>query len=70
MKRDTGKCVGDKLQFFTWKERLYVYYAEIEVENLVKQLLEGQEKCGFTVKTTQAIHNEINELKNGKSCPP
>ena len=70
MRRNIGKCSGDKLKFFTWKERLYVYYVEIDFENLVKQLLEPQEKCGYTVKTAQAIHNEINELKNGKPWPP
>ena len=29
------KCFGDNLKFFTWKERLYVYSAKIDVENLV-----------------------------------
>ena len=58
------------LKFFTWKERLYVYYAEIDIENLVKQPLETQEKCGYTVNTAQAIHNEVNELKDEKPWPP
>ena len=30
MRRNIGKCFGDKSKFFTWKERLYVYYAKIE----------------------------------------
>ena len=52
------------------KERLYVYPAEIDVENLVKQLLEAREKCSYTAKTAQVIHNEINELKDGMPWTP
>ena len=52
------------------KERLYVYPAEIDVENLVKQLLEAREKCSYTVKTAQVIHSEIKELKDGMPWPP
>ena len=64
LRRNIEKCFGVKLKFFTWKERLYIYSAEIHVENLVKQLLEAREKCAYTVKTAQAIHNEIKELKD------
>ena len=70
MRRNIEKCFGDKLKFFTWKERLCVYSAKIDVENLVKQLLEAREKCAYTVKTAQAIHNEIKELKDGIPWPP
>ena len=63
LRRNIEKCFGVKLKFFTWKERLYIYSAEIHVENLVKQLLEAREKCAYTVKTARAIHNEIKELK-------
>ena len=52
------------------EERLYVYSAEIDVENLVKQLLEAREQCAYTVKTAQAIHNEIKELKYEMPWPP
>ena len=54
------------VKFFTWKETLYVCYTEIHVENLVKQPLEVQEKCGYTVNTAQTIHNETKKLKDGK----
>ena len=63
------KCFGDNLKFFTWKERLYVYSAKIDVENLVKQLLEAREKCAYTVKTAQSTYNEIKELKDGIPWP-
>ena len=36
LRSNIEKCFGDKLKFFTWKERLYVYSAEIDVKNLVK----------------------------------
>ena len=51
LRSNIEKCFGDKLKFFTWKERLYVYSAQIDVEKLVKQLLEAREKCPYTVKT-------------------
>ena len=70
LRRNIEKCFGVKLKFFTWKERLYIYSAEIHVENLVKQLLEAREKCAYTVKTAQAIHNEIKELKDRIPWPP
>ena len=70
LRRYIEKCVGDKLKFFTCKERLYVYSAEIDVGNLVKQLFEARKKCTYTVKTPQAIHNEIKELKDGMIWPP
>ena len=70
LRRNTEKCFGDKLKIFTLKKRLYVYSAEIDVEHLVKQLLEAREKCAYTVKTAQAIHNEIKELKDGMPWPP
>ena len=70
LRRYIEKCFGDKLKFFTCKERLYVYSAEIDVGNLVKQLFEARKKCTYTVKTPQAIHNEIKELKDGMPWPP
>ena len=70
LRRNIEKCFGDKLKVFTWKERLYVYSAIIDVENLVKQLLEARKKCAYTVKTAQAFHNEIKELKDGMPWPP
>ena len=70
LRKNIEKCFGDKLKFFTWKEILYVYSSEIDVENLVKQLLEAREKCVYTVKIAQAIHNEIKELKDGMPWPP
>ena len=63
LKRNIGKCFGDKLKFFTWKERLYIYSAEIDVENLVKQLLEAREKCAYTVKTLKPF---ITKSRNWK----
>ena len=61
LRRNIEKCY----KLFTRKKRLHVYSAEIDVENLVKQLLEAREKCVYTVKTAQAIHNKIKELKDG-----
>ena len=69
LRRYIEKYFGDKLKFFTCKERLYVYSAEIDVGNLVKQLFEARKKCTYTVKTPQAIHNEIKELKAGMPWP-
>jgi len=70
MRRNIEKCFGDKLKFFTWKEKIYLYSAEIDAQNLVKQLLEAREKCIYTVKTAQAIHKEIKDLKDEMPWPP
>lgn len=70
MRRNIEKCFGDKLKIFTWKEKIYLYSAEIDAQNLVKQLLEAREKCIYTVKTAQAIHKEIKDLKDEMPWPP
>ena len=68
--RILGNALVISVKFFTWKETLYVCYTEIDAENLVKQPLEAQEKCGYTVNTAEAIHNETKKLKDGKPWPP
>ena len=70
LRRNLEKCFGDKLKFMSIKNRSFLYSSEIDVEKVIKDLLEEREQSCYVAKTARFIHKEVKAMKDEMPwCP-
>ena len=69
LRRNLEKCFGDKLKFISIKNRSFLYSFEIDVEKVIKDLLEKREQSCYVAKTARFIHKEIKAMKDEMPWP-